>query len=451
MKKLDRVGGIISLLFLLGLIGLIVGLKRCNNSYAKPNGIEPLHSSQDIPFINFEINASSDTVVYTSIGTSLTFLAGTLVTKTGIVIKGKATVRVREFHDAISILRAGIPMRLQADRNAFLQSSGMLEIRAFQNNEELEVGLGKYINSELASYRTTKDCQLYFLKNDNDWERTEGKFITKPNLRKQSRLIELLKLHNEKNKKSEVQDIVFELYGDEDAAPELEPWKGQKWKISKHKVTQEVVEAFRINWDSIKIVKINESKLKYKLAFWKKMYQPDYNTEVVKQFLVDVTPVNDKLTNREMSLTMKNRFLKADSIQNEIENETARLNKEADLLNAFKINRMGIWNIDRTLSLTEFLPIKANFDFQTTLKKSQKVRLFCVLIEDNSVVDFPNWQNEPIYLSKERAMQLVAVLPSGNIAFVDAEQIRQRLSTDSSNSFVTSQKPLNDFITYLMN
>lgn len=97
MKKLDRVGGIISLLFLLGLIGLIVGLKRCNNSYAKPNGIEPLHSSQDIPFINFEINASSDTVVYTSIGTSLTFLAGTLVTKTGIVIKGKATVRVREF------------------------------------------------------------------------------------------------------------------------------------------------------------------------------------------------------------------------------------------------------------------------------------------------------------------------------------------------------------------
>lgn len=448
MKKLNRVGSIISLFFLLGLLGLIFGLRRCNNSYARLNGVEPLHSSQDIPFINFEINASRDTVIYTSTGTALTFPAGTLVTKTGIVIKGNATVRVREFHDAISILRAGIPMRLPADRNAFLQSSGMLEIRAFQNDEELEVGSGKYINSELASYRSSKDYQLYFLKDDNDWE-TEGKFITKTNLRKQSRLIELSQLHKGKNRKSELQDIVFELYGDEDATPELEPWKGQKWKISKHKVTQEVVEAFHINWDSIKIVKVNESKLKYKLAFWKKMYQPDNNTEAVKQFFVDVTPVNDKLTNKEMSLTMKNRFLKADSVQKEIENETERLNKEADLLNAFKINRMGIWNIDRPLSLTDFLPVKANFDFQSTLKKSQKVRLFCVLLEDNSVIDFPNWQNEPIYLSKERAMQLVAVLPSGNIAFVDFEQIRRRLLTDSHNSFVTSQKPLNDFITNL--
>jgi len=450
MKKIDRVGGIISLLFLLGLIGLIFGLKRCNSSNAKLHGIEPLHSSIDIPFINFDINASRDTVIYTSTGTSLTFLAGTLVTKTGTVIKGKATVRVREFHDAISILRAGIPMRLQADRNAFLQSSGMLEIKAFQNGEELEVGSGKYINSELASYRATKEYQLYFLKDNNDWK-TDGTFTTKPNLRKKSRLKELLQLQKKNKAKNEAQDIVFELYGDEDAAPELEPWKGQKWKISKYKVTQEVVEALSINWDSIKVVKVNESKLKYKLAFWKKMYQPDDNTEIVKQFFVDVMPVSDKYTNREMSLTMKNRFLKADSVQKEIENETARLNKEADLLNAFKINKMGLWNIDRPLSLTDFLPIKANFDFQTTLKKSQKVRLFCVLIEDNSVVDFPNWQNEPIYLSKERAMQLVAVLPSGNIAFVDFEQIKQRLSSGSSNSFVTSQKPLNDFITYLMN
>ena len=176
------------------------------------------------------------------------------------------------------------------------------------------------------------------------------------------------------------------------------------------------------------------------------MYQPDDNTEIVKQFFVDVMPVSDKYTNREMSLTMKNRFLKADSVQKEIENETARLNKEADLLNAFKINKMGLWNIDRPLSLTDFLPIKANFDFQTTLKKSQKVRLFCVLIEDNSVVDFPNWQNEPIYLSKERAMQLVAVLPSGNLALVDFEQIRRRLSTDSPKAFITSQKTISNFI-----
>ena len=145
---------------------------------------------------------------------------------------------------------------------------------------------------------------------------------------------------------------------------------------------------------------------------------------------------------------MKNRFLKADTVQKEIEDEIARLNKEADLLNAFRINKIGIWNIDRALKISEFIPVKAKFDFQPSLKKSQKVRLFCILKSDNSVVDFPNWQTEPIYLSKDRQMQIVAVLPTGYVAFVEFEQIRQRLSTGST-SFITQQKPLDDFITYL--
>jgi len=45
-------------------------------------------------------------------------------------------------------------------------------------------------------------------------------------------------------------------------------------------------------------------------------------------------------------------------------------------------------------------------------------------------------------------MQIVAVLPTGYVAFVEFEQIRQRLSTGST-SFITKQKQLDDFITYL--
>ena len=149
MKQLSKIGKIASLIFFLGLIGFVVGLRHCNNNGAKASGIQPLHASVDIPCISFDIDASRDTIIYTGTGTSLTFLAGTLVKKNGVPVVGKVQVKIREFHDAVSILRSGIPMRLQSDRNAFLQSSGMLEIRAFQNGDELEIGSGKFINTEL--------------------------------------------------------------------------------------------------------------------------------------------------------------------------------------------------------------------------------------------------------------------------------------------------------------
>jgi len=447
MKQFGKIGKIASLFFFLSLIGFVVGLRQCSNNDSKILGIKPVHPSVDIPFISYDIDVSRDTIIYTETGSSLTFLAGTLVKKNGVAVSGVVQVKVREFHDAVSILRAGIPMRLQSDRNAFLQSSGMLEIRAFQNGEELEVASGKFINTELAAYRSSNDYQLYFLKDSNNWE-TRDTFITKPNLRKQSRLRDLFSSKAKKDTKEGVDDIVFELYGDDDAAPELRPWAGQKWRIPKEKVTPAVEEAIRINWDSVKVIRIDKGKLIYKLSFWKTMYQSAENPQVTKQFFVEVTPFDEKLSKREMVLNIKNRFLKADTVQKEIEDEIVRLKKEADLLNAFRINKIGIWNIDRALKISEFIPVKAKFDFQPSLKKSQKLRLFCVLKADNSVIDFPNWQTEPIYLSKDRQMQIVAVLPSGNVAFVEFEQIRQRLFTGST-SFITKQKPLNDFITYL--
>lgn len=139
MKQLGKIGKIASLFFFLSLIGFVVGLRQCSNNDSKILGIQPVHPSVDIPFINYDIDVSRDTIIYTETGSSLTFLAGTLVKKNGVAVSGVVQVKVREFHDAVSILRAGIPMRLQSDRNAFLQSSGMLEIRAFQNGEELEV------------------------------------------------------------------------------------------------------------------------------------------------------------------------------------------------------------------------------------------------------------------------------------------------------------------------
>jgi hypothetical protein len=195
-------------------------------------------------------------------------------------------------------------------------------------------------------------------------------------------------------------------------------------------------------------MRVNEKQSKYKLLFWKTMNQLGDESQVTKNFSVYAIPVSE--AGIDIVKTMRNRFLSEDSIKKEVESEITRINKEADLVNAFKINKMGIWNIDRAIKLSDFIPVRASFDFQSTFKSFQRVRLFCVLKEDNSVVDFLDWQKEPIFLSVERPMQIAAVLPSGNIAYVDFDQIRQRLAQGSNEVvFTTKERTAQDYFSYL--
>jgi hypothetical protein len=447
MKQLGKLGRVVSFFFLVGLVGLVLGLKRCQQNSNFTSGVVPISPENDVPFSIYDVNADTDTTLYTETGTILTIESGTLVTQGGIPVNGKVQVSVREFHDAVDILRAGIPMRLSSDKNNFLISSGMIEIRAYQNGQELFIGEGKSIATNLAAYRSSSQHQLFFLKDNEQWE-VRDTFITKSNIRKENRLKSLLYLKKKSQVGQELEDLVFELYGDQDAAPQVQAWRGQKWKIAKENVTPAVQEALRINWDSVKVIRVNEKQSKYKLLFWKTMNQLGDESQVTKNFSVYAIPVSE--AGIDIVKTMRNRFLSEDSIKKEVESEITRINKEADLVNAFKINKMGIWNIDRAIKLSDFIPVRASFDFQSTFKSFQRVRLFCVLKEDNSVVDFLDWQKEPIFLSVERPMQIAAVLPSGNIAYVDFDQIRQRLAQGSNEVvFTTKERTAQDYFSYL--
>jgi len=449
MRKLGNLGRLVSVIFLVGVLGLTFGLKKCQQGNADSTGVMPINRDLDIPFTTYDYNSDLDTTFYTETGTALTFLAGSLVSSDGKLVNGFAQVKIREFHDATAILRAGIPMRLRSDKNAFLQSSGMLEIRAYQDGKELSIAPGKFIGTELAAYRSSKGHQLYFLKDNSDWE-TRDTFITKLNHRRETKLQKLFRSKNEGSGVTIPGDIVFELFGDVESAPELEAWRGQKWKIAKENVTPDFFEAMHINWDSTKVIRKKGNKDRYKLAFWKTLNQIENKPIITKHFTVDVVPVSGKGDEAKIRKVMENRFLKEDSIKKDLAIEIDRVKKEAELVNVFKINKMGIWNIDRAIKLSDFIPVRVSFDFQSTFKSFQKVRLFCVLKEDNSVVDFLDWQKEPIFLSVERPMQIAAVLPSGNIVYVDFDQIRQRLAQGSKEiTFTTKERTAQDYFSYL--
>ena len=110
-----------------------------------------------------------------------------------------------------------------------------------------------------------------------------------------------------------------------------------------------------------------------------------------------------------------------------IEEEKTRVEKEADLLNAFQINKMGIWNIDCLQRQTDVIFTKINFDFQNEIDPIvNKIKVYVIFEERNSVVQyFPNEFNK-IGIPDGKRVSIVAVLPNNKIAFVENEEIQNQ-------------------------
>jgi hypothetical protein len=443
VKILFQVG---SFLFLAGMVILLLGLKKCQRGRHDEMGVRPLGIALDVPFKEYVIHTDSLSEVKTETGTVLTFQPQSLVYKDGTLAHGKVVVRVREFHDAVDIMRSGIPMRIRSDRDKFLRSAGMLEVRVLQGTDELELQKGRAISTELAAYRSSKDYQLFFLKENNSWE-TRDTFATRINKSKVSFFENLSKRIKKSKQPIQFEDIIFQLYGDESQVPEISAWKGQNWKIDKINVTQEVLESMRINWDSVRVVKVDEHNLDYRLIFWKTMQQPGSKPDLTHQFSVPVKPTKENVSDLELLADINSRFRKLDTISKEVADEVSRVKREADLVSAFKITQLGIWNIDKVTSLSDFTYINVLFDFQKTLKDFHKVRLFCLLKEDNSVIEIFDWQRDKIYLSNTRPMEIIAILPGEEVAVVKYPQIKLSLRNNpSSVYFLTEKSHFSDFI-----
>ena len=87
--------------------------------------------------LEMSFNASDGYEFHASNGTHLSIPPKAFLTKDGKLVNGEVNVKFREFHDAKSILLSGIPMQLNENRDEYMQSAGMMELRAFKGRESL--------------------------------------------------------------------------------------------------------------------------------------------------------------------------------------------------------------------------------------------------------------------------------------------------------------------------
>ena len=143
MKKSVKNKIIISSSALVVLIGIgIAGYMYYLHLSKYPTGIDQPFKTT-VPFVSLEFKADSALVVHSPNGTHIEIPANAFVDDNGEPVKGSAEFKFREFHTADAILLSGIPMQMSNDRNQFMQSSGMIELRAYQNGSELSLAKGK--------------------------------------------------------------------------------------------------------------------------------------------------------------------------------------------------------------------------------------------------------------------------------------------------------------------
>ncbi len=389
--------------------------------------------TESIPFITSSFNNKDGFELHQPNGTHVAIPKNAFVDEKGKTVKGNIELKFREFHTAESILMSGIPMQMLDERNKYMESLGMMELRAFKNGKELSLKKGKVINVDLASTETpNKDFNLYLLEGDKQWKET-GDFKTVNNDRRDSAFANLIPLpETPASPDPDSTDVVFTLNG-----PHLKAYKGVEWRLIKSKKEPVPYWAFRLNWDKIKINEVKGKKKLFDLTF--NYSQKNYSGKTVKQtFTARAKPL---LTGKELKLAKaayKEEFESYQLMAAKLELEEERLEQESSVLNRFKINQMGVFNIDCVKSLDVYAKVELEFDFQANVSAEfNKVMVMMVMEELNTVVKYNTFDWHKVSVIDTHT-ELIMVLPGGVVARVSAEEFKKKINTTTTSKHFTN-------------
>ena len=110
-----------------------------------------------------------ETLTYSS-GSKVKIPAAAFVDKTGQPVKGAVEITYREFNDPVDMFLAGIPKELNKHQD--LRSTGMMEIKGFQNGEPVYLNMNKTLDIELQGKMTADmkpdDLGVYVYSSQED-------------------------------------------------------------------------------------------------------------------------------------------------------------------------------------------------------------------------------------------------------------------------------------------
>jgi hypothetical protein len=118
----------------------------------------------DVTEKQFTIHSDRDTVLYYETGSSIRIKAHSLLAGNGNPVQGDVIIRYREFHNPVEVFASGIPMQYDSAGKPWnLQSAGMIEITAWQGNQQVAVHPEHPLTIEMKSGRPDGGFNVYYL------------------------------------------------------------------------------------------------------------------------------------------------------------------------------------------------------------------------------------------------------------------------------------------------
>lgn len=109
-------------------------------------------------------------------GTKIIVPENAFVDKNGSPVKGRVIFKTQEFLNPVQIFASNIPMNFDsAGVPLAFSSAGMIDLRAYQDGEELELAPGKFIDIEMATVSNEDGFNVYdFDEDKGEWDYREA-------------------------------------------------------------------------------------------------------------------------------------------------------------------------------------------------------------------------------------------------------------------------------------
>ncbi|WP_070138576.1 hypothetical protein [Crocinitomix algicola] len=331
-------------------------------------------------------------------------------------------IHYREMHDIVDIILTGIKMDYNGSD---FETAGMFEIRAYADHEELALKPGKEISVQLGSYRNGHFDHFYMNEEKKQWELLPHE-KPKINQAKKDALTDIRQDQENAALECFAEPRVFnpnEEYFDLNLPNNFNHslFSGAMWVLTKPEEERERFLTVRNEYDKINIVP-TDSCGNYQLL----MMNKSLNNKEEQVFSVAPVWRGKQLDKVKKEYKASIREYKKRLAALEAANKVA--NKEAEILRGFRVNRMGIYNCDRTIEYLSLIPAA----IVLTCKK--KIMSWWYITNNKQIAikyyspEYPDFKYNPYSESS-----IIAILEDGSVATADSEMFHDAIDQLKAN------------------
>lgn len=378
-------------------------------------------------------------------------------------VVGKIEIKYREFHDAIDIYLAGIPMDYDAaGRLKRLETAGMFDIRAYSDGKEVFLDSGKVMKVIMGSDTPGNNYRNFKLdeKVTRNWHYV-GESEAKGNREKKK----LLEAVGRKVKATKIPLApghfafnylaVLDVYLKDDEKLILKNKKDQGVELK--------IKQYGVEWQNFynyESITFNGNVYLASLMIWKKITDKEFPSWG-NQAETKLTLKENNIYELEFSAKGKPKYkyeiqavmpLKSllhfppeywkkeydKAFAEAMKSESEKLRSMADVYRTFEFNQMGIYNYDKLMKDSLNVQIMADVKFDREVGNIKDIVICYVGGDGKSLIKFPYelWTN--MTLVPDNNAQLFALLPENHIALFSSDKYRK---IDFKGIRKTGEKP----------